>query len=104
MKKRHGSAPCQHIEIAHSKLGEVLICPDCGVVHMSLQTISMRFDVDAFKEISKMLSRAQAVLEQAEKRSDMNIDGDMNTEVNQDSNPNTGAHHRYVQPNNTKVH
>lgn len=66
MKTTHRSAGCQHIEIANSKLGEVMICPECGVVHMNLQSISVRLDVEAFGVLTQMLSRAQTILERAQ--------------------------------------
>lgn len=56
---------CKHIEIATSPLGEIAICSDCGVVHLSMQSVSMRFDMDAFQVLSQMMSKAQAVLAQA---------------------------------------
>lgn len=59
---------CQHLAIAHSKVGDVLICADCGVVHLALQAISMRFDMDAFSELSHMLGRAQAAIELAQEK------------------------------------
>lgn len=59
---------CQHLAIAHSKVGDVMICADCGVVHLALQSISMRFDMDAFSELSRMLGRAQAAIELAQEK------------------------------------
>ncbi len=57
--------PCHHLAIAQSQIGEVHICPDCGVVHLNLQAISIKFGLDAFSELSHMLSQAQSVIEQA---------------------------------------
>jgi carbonic anhydrase len=62
---------CKHVEIATSALGEVVICPDCGVVHVSMQSVSMRFDMDAFQVLSQMMSKAQAVIEQAKRAKQM---------------------------------
>ncbi|MBI3712537.1 MAG: hypothetical protein HY253_06200 [Burkholderiales bacterium] len=59
---------CQHLAIAHSKVGDVMICADCGVVHLALQTISMRFDMDAFSELARMLGRAQTAIESAQEK------------------------------------
>lgn len=41
------------------------MCPDCGVVHVSLQYFSMRFDLEAFRDLAQMLSLAQARIEQS---------------------------------------
>ncbi len=65
MNPSHQNAACRHIQIAHSKLGEVVICPECGVVHLNLQSISLRLEVEAFAVLSSMLVQAQEVLERA---------------------------------------
>jgi hypothetical protein len=52
--------------IAKSKVGEVMVCPDCGVVHLNLASVSVRFSLEAFEELSSMLSEAQIVLEHAQ--------------------------------------
>lgn len=65
MNPSHQNETCRHIQIAKSKLGEVMICPECGVVHMSLQSISLRLDVEAFAVLSSMVMQAQEVIEQA---------------------------------------
>lgn len=54
---------CQHLSIANSKIGEIMICPECGVVHLSLQSISLRLDLTAFAELSKMVAQAQTTIE-----------------------------------------
>ncbi|MES2950132.1 MAG: hypothetical protein V4858_16445 [Pseudomonadota bacterium] len=52
-------APCQQVRMAQSSMGEVCICPDCGVVHVALQYFSMRFEPEAFKTLQSMLCEAQ---------------------------------------------
>lgn len=64
---------CQHLAIAHSKVGDVMICADCGVVHLALQSISMRFDMEAFSELSHMLGRAQTAIESAQEKAQEKI-------------------------------
>jgi hypothetical protein len=59
MKRSHQASPCQHVEIAHSNVGEVMICADCNVVHISLQHMSLRFEVEAFRSLAYMLGNAQ---------------------------------------------
>jgi hypothetical protein len=57
------SPECNPICIGHSEVGEVAICPDCGVVHVRLQYMSMRFELSAFRTLSHMLAGAQARIE-----------------------------------------
>lgn len=67
------SKSCPTCVIAQSRVGEVMVCPECGVVHVNLASVSVRFDLDAFAELSDMLSEAQTVLEKAQawKRSNL---------------------------------
>lgn len=58
---------CQHLSIANSKIGEIMICPECGVVYLSLQSISLRLELEAFAELAKMVKQAKATIEQAQK-------------------------------------
>ena len=43
-----------------------MICPECGVVDLNLQSVSMRFDLAAFTELSKMVTQGQVTIEQAQ--------------------------------------
>ncbi|MCH8622658.1 hypothetical protein [Undibacterium sp. TS12] len=63
MKHQPQSNSCQHLGLASSKVGEVMICPECGVVHLSLNHVSLRFDVDAFRTLAYMLAEAQLNIE-----------------------------------------
>ena len=63
MKHPSQTTPCQHVDIAHSDVGDVAVCPDCGVVHVSLQYFSMRFDLEAFRALAQMLGTAQTKIE-----------------------------------------
>ncbi len=66
LRKTHDAkhAPCQHVRLAHSGVGEICFCPDCGVVHVALQYFTMRFETEAFKDLQAMLSEAQAKITQ----------------------------------------
>jgi len=66
MKKDTKSTSCQQVRIAYSGMGEVSICPDCGVVHVALQYFSMRFELEAFRTLQHMLSEAQDKIGQAQ--------------------------------------
>lgn len=59
MKQSPTPPVCQHALLARSQVGQVSICPDCGVVHVSLQAISVRLTPSAFLELSDMVSHAQ---------------------------------------------
>lgn len=59
MKYAPPATACQHVPVAHSPVGHVSMCPDCGVVHVSLQYFSMRFDMAAFGVLAQMLAQAQ---------------------------------------------
>lgn len=66
MSERHHRSPaaCQHINLAQSEVGEVGICQECGVVHVSLQAMSVRFRISAFQELAQMLAVANARLDE----------------------------------------
>ncbi len=66
---------CQHLSIAQSKVGEVMVCPECGVVHLALQSISMRFDLEAPNELATMIGQAKATIAQARKFTMMSANG-----------------------------
>lgn len=50
--------PCTHEYLAASESGKVLMCRDCGVVHLHLQNISMRFDAEQFADLAALLTAA----------------------------------------------
>lgn len=50
---------CQHALLARSPVGHVSVCPDCGVVHLSMDCVSVRLEVNAFLALAEMLSQAQ---------------------------------------------
>ena len=62
MEYSPSSSSCQHALLARSPLGHVTVCPDCAVVHLSLNCVSVRLEVEAFAALAEMLNRAQACL------------------------------------------
>lgn len=58
MKHPAMSPACQHALLAQSPLGHVSVCPDCGVVHLSLNCVSVRLEVNDFKALAGMVSQA----------------------------------------------
>ena len=59
------SAPenCHHIQLADSHIGHVSICPDCGVVHLALNHVTVRLTPDAFRALACMTGEAQSRLD-----------------------------------------
>ncbi|MDO8310376.1 MAG: hypothetical protein Q7T25_00405 [Sideroxyarcus sp.] len=53
------SSSCQHLGIAHSDIGNVVICPECGIVRISMEHMSLRLAPAAFRSLAQMLSDAQ---------------------------------------------
>lgn len=92
MNPSHQNAACRHIQIAHSKLGEVVICPECGVVHLNLQSISLRLEVEAFAALSTMLAQAQEVLERARTQQSQNHSQHASPDIFEKMTPD--LHHR----------
>lgn len=62
------SSRCQHALLARSPVGHVSVCPDCGVVHLSLDCVSVRLEVGAFLAMAEMVSQAQKHLHGAQPR------------------------------------
>ncbi len=54
---------CQHLQIASSPVGDVKICPECGVVHVAIQNLSLRLELESFRALTYMLAQAQLNIE-----------------------------------------
>jgi hypothetical protein len=61
--------PCTHEYLAKSQHGKVLICRDCGVVHLNLQNMSLRFDVEQFADLASLMTEASKRLSSSTKGS-----------------------------------
>lgn len=61
---QEGSA-CQHTGIARNNVGEVAICVDCNIVHLTLQHMTLRLSPEAFRSLSQLLAAAQGRLDEA---------------------------------------
>ena len=59
MPPSHTPGPCSQAVLARSPLGQVAVCPDCGVVHLSLQCLSIRLEPGAFEALALMVAQAQ---------------------------------------------
>lgn len=58
MERSPTSSSCQHTLLARSPVGHVSVCPECGVVHLSLDCLSLRLELTAFQTLAEMLSQA----------------------------------------------
>lgn len=54
---------CHHFQLAESHVGHVSMCPDCGVVHVALNHITVRLTPEAFRALAAMTGEAQARLD-----------------------------------------
>ena len=63
MPPANTSQPCRHVELVRSQVAEVAMCPDCNVVHITLQHVTVRLTADAFQELVWNLSQAQSVMD-----------------------------------------
>ncbi len=66
MERLPTSSSCQHAVLARSPVGHVTVCPDCGVVHLSLNCLSVRLEEDAFVALAEMLAQARQRLQSAQ--------------------------------------
>ena len=53
-----GDGNCEQHMLVQGPLGSVAICPGCGIVHLSMDCVSIRLEVDAFESISQMMLAA----------------------------------------------
>jgi len=62
MSDFHAHAACQCTSLAENEVGAVALCPQCGVVTLRLQYISLRFEAEAFERVASLVLQAQARL------------------------------------------
>jgi hypothetical protein len=55
--------PCTHEYLANNDTGKVLMCKDCGVVHLHLQNLSMRFDTEQFTALASLMTAASKTMQ-----------------------------------------
>jgi hypothetical protein len=53
---------CRPFGLAESQVGNVAICPACGVIHVTLQYVTMRLEPGAFLEFTRLLGHARVAL------------------------------------------
>lgn len=54
---------CRCELLGSSEIGHVTVCQGCGQVHLNMQYMSLRFEVDAFRALAAMLGQAQRRLD-----------------------------------------
>jgi hypothetical protein len=61
--------PCNHEYLAATEFGKVIICRECGIVHLSVQNMSLRLEVADFLGLANTLTEAanQARADQKDK-------------------------------------
>jgi len=50
--------PCTHEYLANNESGKVLICRECGVVHLHLHNMSLRLDEQQFASFAALMNQA----------------------------------------------
>lgn len=53
------SPACQHTLLARNPVGQVSLCPECEVVHLSLDCLSVRLEMAVFMAFADLLSQAK---------------------------------------------
>jgi hypothetical protein len=56
---------CQHVAVARSEAGRITVCCECNVVHVELETMTLRFSPASFRAVAHLLATGEATLEQA---------------------------------------
>lgn len=54
-----GTRPCHPQTLAHSPLGRVTVCPDCSVVQLQMDTVTLRLAADDFETLAHMVLMAR---------------------------------------------
>ena len=57
---------CTHVGIAHNTIGDVTVCNECSVVHLTLSHTTLRLSPDAFRSLSELVTLSQQRLDKAE--------------------------------------
>ncbi|EIC30056.1 hypothetical protein [Methylomicrobium album] len=50
--------PCSHEDLASNAAGKILMCHECGVVHLLLPNLSLRLNLEQFAEFSALAAEA----------------------------------------------
>ncbi len=58
-QQKPGEGTCHHLPLAESPVGSVTICPDCGVVQLNTDCVSVRMDPEVFEAVTQMMLTAR---------------------------------------------
>ncbi|MBL1265179.1 hypothetical protein [Candidatus Methylomicrobium oryzae] len=50
--------PCSHEDLASNSAGKISMCHECGVVHLHMQNLSLRLNIEQFAELSALAAEA----------------------------------------------
>ena len=50
--------PCTHEYLAATEFGKAVICKECGIVHLHIQNMALRLDVEDFLGLADTLTEA----------------------------------------------
>jgi len=64
------SERCLHVRLAQGAASEVDYCNQCGIFHVNLESVTVRFRATALRDVRDTLSVALAAYEQAVKAAD----------------------------------
>lgn len=54
-----GASPCHHHTLAQSPVGRVTLCPDCSVVQLHMDAVTLRLAADDFETLAHMVLMAR---------------------------------------------
>lgn len=55
MNQKSGAPVCRHQALAESPLGSVSLCLECGVVQLTMDSVTVRLDLEAFQMAAQMM-------------------------------------------------
>jgi hypothetical protein len=56
---------CEHTGVAKSPIGDVTVCTDCNIVHLTLAHVTLRFTPESFRCLAELLRVSQGRLDHA---------------------------------------
>jgi len=54
---------CAAALLVRNRVGAVAACPDCGQLQLMLEYLTLRFEPEAFRELTRLLASAQQRLD-----------------------------------------
>ena len=60
------TAGCTHVGIAHNSVGDVSVCHECSIVHLTLSHMTIRLTPEAFRSMASLVALSQKRLDQGQ--------------------------------------